>query len=136
MPKITGMVRLRTLFRRLRGERGTTLVELLTVMALLSIVMAAVVVLYISGVRAQANISSTFNAQTMLHVGLDKVRSDLDLACSETTWSSTSVTLSMPPCDGSDLVTWCTRRSGACTASIASAARRRPAPAGRSSRTT
>ena len=84
MPKITGMVRLRTLFRRLRDERGLTLVELLTVMTLLGIVMSGVIVLYISGVRAQSNMSSRFNAETMLHVGVDKIRGDLHIACSET----------------------------------------------------
>jgi prepilin-type N-terminal cleavage/methylation domain-containing protein len=112
VPKITGMVHLRTLLRRLRDERGMTLVELLTVMTLLSIVMGAVVVLYISGLRAQGNMTSKFNAQTMLHVGLDRIRADLHIACSETAQSGTSVTLSFPPCDGSKLVTWCTRGSG------------------------
>ena len=111
MPKITGMVRLRTLLRRLRDERGMTLVELLTVMALLSIVMAGVVVLYISGVRTQTNLTSKFNAQTMLHTSLDRMRADVHLACSETAQSSSSVTLSMPPCDGTKLVTWCTSGS-------------------------
>ena len=117
MPKITGMVRLRTLLRRLGDERGMTLVELLTVMGLLGIVMAAVVVLYISGVRAQTNMSSRFNAQTMLHTGLDRMRKDIHEACTETAQSGTSVTLELPStggglCDGSNLVTWCTRGSG------------------------
>lgn len=117
MPKITGMVRLRTLLLRLRDEHGMTLVELLTVMALLSIVMAAVVVLYISGLRAQGNMTSKFNGQTMLHVGLDRLRKDVHVTCGVTTSSPTSVTLAYlssatpPTCDQTP-VTWCTRGSG------------------------
>lgn len=106
------MVRLRILFRRLRGERGMTLMELLMAMTILGIVMTSVVALYISGVRAQTNLTSSFSAQTMLHVGLDRIRSDAHLACSETAQSSTSVTLSLYPCDGSAKVTWCTSGSG------------------------
>jgi prepilin-type N-terminal cleavage/methylation domain-containing protein len=106
------MVRLRTLLRRLRGESGITLTELLVAMSLLGIVMSAVIALYISGVRAQTNITSTFNAETMLHVGLDRIRTDVHLACSETAQSATSVTLSLEPCDGNTLVTWCTSGSG------------------------
>ena len=111
------MARLRACLRRLRDERGFTLVELLTVMALLSIVMAGVVVLDISGVRTQTNLTSKFNAQTMLRTGLDRIRTDMHLACSETAQSATSVTLSLPPsassttCDGTNLVTWCTSGS-------------------------
>jgi len=95
-----------------------TLVELLTVMALLGIVMTAVIVLYISGVRTQTNLTSKFNAQTMVHVGLDRMRTDVHLACGETAQSPTSVTLSLPAsatattCDGTNLVTWCTSGSG------------------------
>ncbi len=108
---------MRTLLRRLRDERGMTLVELLTVMALLSIVMTAVIVLYISGLRAQGNMTSKFNAQTMLHVGLDRLRKDVHVTCGVTTSSATSVTLAtlsstIPPTCDQTPVTWCTRGSG------------------------
>jgi len=103
----------------LRNERGYTLVELLTVMAILSIVSMAIITLYISGVRAQANMDATFSAQTSLRVGLDKLRGDVHLACSETAQSATSVTLSMPvasegACDQvtPSVITWCTQGSG------------------------
>jgi Prokaryotic N-terminal methylation motif len=106
------MARLRTLVRRARDERGVGLVEMITVLALMGIVMMAVVVLDISGVRAQANMTSRFNAETMLHTGLDRMRKDIHVACSETAQSSSSITLSEPPCDGTKLVTWCTSGSG------------------------
>src|SRR5207249_2255631 len=44
--------------------------------------------------------------------GLDRMRKDVHLACSQTAQSATSVTVSEPPCDGTVLVTWCTRGSG------------------------
>jgi len=103
---------LRRLLRPARSEHGFTLVELLTVMAILSLVLLGITALYLSGVRTQAKLTSDFEAQTSLHTGLDKMRTDVHLACSETAQSATSVTLSLPPCDGTDLVTWCTRGSG------------------------
>ena len=114
MPKINEMVHLRNLLRRLRDERGLTLVELLTVMALLSIVMSGVIVLYISGLRAQGSMTSKFNAQTELHVGLDRIRADLHTACGETAQSAdrrSTLSFSRRPATGPKLVTWCTRGS-------------------------
>ena len=95
-----------------RSEDGFTLVELLTVMALLSLVMLGLTTIFIGGVRSQVALASSFQGETSLRVGIDKMRSDVNLACSETAQSATSVTLSMPPCDGSVLVTWCTSGSG------------------------
>jgi len=101
----------------MRDERGYTLVELLAVMTILGFVMTAVVSLYISGVKAQNKVNTTFQAQTSLHIGIDRMRRDVHLACSETAQSSTSVTLSLPgtssgSCDGTNLVTWCTAANG------------------------
>jgi prepilin-type N-terminal cleavage/methylation domain-containing protein len=107
------MSRAAPLLRRLalasRREGGFTLVELLATMAILSLVMLGVTSLYLSGVRAQAKLTSMFQGQIALHVGLDKMRIDVHAACSETAQSSTSVTLSLPPCDGTKLITWCTQ---------------------------
>ena len=97
---------------RVRGERGITLIELLVVMVLLSLVLTGVLTIYLSGVRTQAKLTAGFKAQTSLHVGTDKMRKDVNLACSQTAQSATSVTLSEPPCDGTVLVTWCTQGSG------------------------
>jgi prepilin-type N-terminal cleavage/methylation domain-containing protein len=100
---------LRRFARTVRSQRGFTLVELLAVMAILSLVMLGVTSLYLSGVRSQAKLTSTFQSQIALHVGLDKMRIDVHAACSQTAQSATSVTLSLPPCDGTKLVTWCTQ---------------------------
>jgi prepilin-type N-terminal cleavage/methylation domain-containing protein len=102
----------RRVVRRLRREHGFSLVELLAVMAILSLVMAGITALFISGVRTQANLTASFQAEIALHVGLNKMRIDVHQACSQTAQTGTSVTLSLPPCDGTNVVTWCTQGSG------------------------
>jgi type II secretory pathway pseudopilin PulG len=116
VPTRSLMVRLPVLARRLvrrpRSERGFMLVELIAVMAMLTLMLTGVISLYLSGVRATGNLTASFQAQTVLHVGLDRLRTDVHLACSETAQSTTSVTLSNPPCDGTNMITWCTQGSG------------------------
>ena len=68
----------------------TALIELLTVIVIMGIVLTGIVGIYISGVRTQANLTASFQAQTSLHVGLDKMRKDVHLACSQTAQSATS----------------------------------------------
>lgn len=93
-------------------EEGFTLVELLVTMTILGIVMAAITGLFVSGTRAQSDLNSRFTALTELHIGLDRFRRDVHSACSVTSQSATSVTFSGPPCDGSNLYTWCTQATG------------------------
>ena len=102
----------RRFLRRARSDRGFSLVELLAVMVIMSAVMTGVIALYISGVNTQATLTAGFQAQTALHVGLDKIRTDVHLACTQSANSTTSVTLSLPPCNAPVSVTWCTRGSG------------------------
>ena len=98
---------------RLRGEDGFSLIEMLTVMAIMSFVLTGIISLYMSGIQAQRTMSSRFDAQTSLQVGLDKIRKDVHLACSESSSSATSVTLLLAPCDATaGHTTWCTRASG------------------------
>jgi len=87
-------------------------VELLAVMIILGLVLTGIVSLYLSGANSQATLSASFQAQTALHTALDRMRKDVHLACSQTAQSATSVTLSESPCDGTVLVTWCTRANG------------------------
>lgn len=103
---------LRRLSRPARSEHGFTLVELLAVMAILLLVLTGVITLYLSGIRTQTRLAASFQTQTSLHVGLDKMRKDVHLACSQTAQSATSVTFSLPPCDGTKMVTWCTQGAG------------------------
>src|SRR5258708_19764992 len=104
--------RLPRFLRRAHGEQGMTLVELLMVMVILSLVLTGIISLFLSGVGTTANLTASFQAQTALHIGMDKIRKDVHMACSETAQSATSVTLSLAPCDGTVLVTSCTQGSG------------------------
>ena len=101
--------RLRSLARE---QGGFTLIELVAAMTMLAVVAGGISVLFVSGNGTQATLSADFTAQSSVHLGLDKLRVDVHAACSETAQAATAVTLSEPPCDGSVLVTWCTRGSG------------------------
>jgi len=93
-------------------QHGFTLIELVAAMTMLAVVAGGISVLFVSGNGTQATLSADFTAQSSVHLGLDKLRVDVHAACSETAQAATAVTLSGPPCDGSVLVTWCTRGSG------------------------
>lgn len=103
-------------------QRGFTLVELITTMAILGIVLTGVTTLFVSGTKAQTDLDNRFQAQTELRVGLDKLRKDIHVACSGVDSSGTalvdgstysSVTLYLPTaCDSTNAITWCTQGSG------------------------
>jgi prepilin-type N-terminal cleavage/methylation domain-containing protein len=106
------MMRVHGRFQHASTEVGFTLVELLMVMVITGLVLTGIITLYLSGVSTQAKLAARFQAETALHVGLNKMRTDVHLACSQTAQSATSVTLWDPPCDGTNVVTWCTQGSG------------------------
>jgi prepilin-type N-terminal cleavage/methylation domain-containing protein len=105
--------RLRSL-RLGRGEGGYTLTEMLMVMVIMSIVMAALTDFFIAGTKAEADQDRRFQAQLSARLALDKLRRDIHCAYDVTPntpnpWTSaqTSVTLKNTGCSGGD-VTWCT----------------------------
>jgi len=102
----------RRLSRRLRDERGVTLVELATTTVVLLVVLSGITAAFVSGTRAQSDAEQRFDAQTQLRVGLDRLRREAHSACSASTSSASSVTLLMPPDCTSTAVTWCTQGSG------------------------
>lgn len=99
-------------------ERGFTLVELVTTMAILMVVLTGITSLFVAGTRSQADLDNRFQAQTQLRIGLDKMRKDIHSACSAAGPPAngstlTSVTLYMPStCTSADAITWCTQGSG------------------------
>ncbi len=106
--------------RALGEEGGYSLVELVTVMAILATVVGAVTGLFASGINADADQNRRFQAQEATHVAMDKMRRELHAACtisspaSDNTWLS-SVTVYFPAdgcASGSNSVTWCTVASG------------------------
>lgn len=91
-----------------------TLVELLVGMAILSIVLAALGQMIVSGTNAEVDLNRRLQAQTEARLALDIFRRDIHAACSATLTGSTKVTLntlSGTQCTVASS-TWCTSGSG------------------------
>jgi prepilin-type N-terminal cleavage/methylation domain-containing protein len=97
--------RLRTL--RLRGEAGYSLVEMLTVMVIMTIVFAGVTAVFVAGSKAQSEQDRRFQAQLTTRLALDKIRRDIHCANDVTPYATNSVTLKISGCSGGD-ISWCT----------------------------
>jgi prepilin-type N-terminal cleavage/methylation domain-containing protein len=63
--------------RRLREERAYSLVELVTVMAIMSIVMTGITTVFVQGSNAELDMNNRFQAQTSVRLALDKLRQDV-----------------------------------------------------------
>lgn len=102
-----------TRLRRLRGERGYSLVEMLTVMAIMSVVLTGLTTLFVQGSNAELDMNRRFQAQQEARVALDKLRREIHCSSSAATTPSTGqaplVTLTLPSqCPtGSGAVSWC-----------------------------
>lgn len=104
----------------IQDEGGYSLIEMITVMAILGIVLGGIVTLFTAGIRSDADQNARFQAQQDTRLALDKVRRDVHSACTISTpntyntWAS-SVTLyyAADNCaSGASSVTWCTSASG------------------------
>jgi len=116
---------------RLRESQGHTLVELLAVLSILSIVLGSLTGIFLSGSKAQVNMTKRFDAQSNGRLALDGLRREIHCASAITTNGVTPVLPADFPrskivitisdqCPSADLaisgdqqVTWCTRASGA-----------------------
>jgi len=92
---------------RLRGQVGYSLVEMLTVLVIMSIVFAGITDIFVSGSKAQTDQDNRFQAQLATRLALDKIRKDVHCASDVTPYATTSVTLKRPSGCGGD-VSWCT----------------------------
>jgi len=93
--------------RRLRGEAGYSMVEMLTVMVIMSVVFAGITDIFIAGSKAQAEQDRRFQAQLTTRLALDKIRKDIHCASDVTPFATNSITLKLPSGCGGD-VSWCT----------------------------
>jgi prepilin-type N-terminal cleavage/methylation domain-containing protein len=93
--------------RRNGGEAGYSLVELLTVMMIMTVVMAAITGVFVSGSKAQAEQDRRFQAQLATRLALDKIRRDIHCANDVTPFAANAVTLKLSSGCGGD-VSWCT----------------------------
>ena len=93
--------------KRLRGESGYSLVEMLTVMVIMSIVFTGITQIFIAGSKAQNDQDRRFQAQLASRLAMDKVRKDIHCASDVTPYATSAVTLKLPSGCGGD-VSWCT----------------------------
>jgi type II secretory pathway pseudopilin PulG len=66
---------------RLAREEGQTLIEMITTMAMLGFVMAAVAAMFVSGLHAQTDMDQRFQAQQNARLALTSMRSDIRNSC-------------------------------------------------------
>ena len=66
---------------RLAREEGQTFIEMLTVLAMLGFVMAAVTTLFVAGLHAQTDMDQRFQAQQNARLALTSMRSDIRNSC-------------------------------------------------------
>jgi prepilin-type N-terminal cleavage/methylation domain-containing protein len=107
--------------RRLRSERGYTLIEMLTVLVIMAVVMSGLTTLFVQASNAEQDMSNRFQAQVTARLALDTLRREVHCASVATPLgSSSSVTITLPTWNnpdgtsshcrtGSGSVTWCTR---------------------------
>ena len=92
---------------RLRGEAGYSLVEMLTVMVIMSIVFAGITDIFVSGSKAQTEQDNRFQAELTTRLALDKVRRDIHCASSIQNYTTSFATMKISGCSGGD-ASWCT----------------------------
>ena len=99
----------------LRGESGYSLIELLTVLAILGVVMGGLTTVFVSATNAETDMNNRFQAQQGARLALDKLRREVHCASAATPAGSntSTITLTLPTyCktySGSTSITWCTR---------------------------
>ena len=98
------MTRLRP--KGLEREAGYSLIELVTVMAILGIVLVALTTMFHAGVRAELRANREFQAQQNARLALDRIRQELHCASAISASNGTSVstiTVTLPAvCRGAD----------------------------------
>lgn len=84
------------LVARARAESGFTLVELIGVLAILTIVLGALVTLFISGAKAELDLNDRFQAQQEARLAADRLRRDVHCATGITFSSGALITVGLP----------------------------------------
>ena len=93
------------------SEKGYTLIELLVTMIILSIVVAGLTTIFVSGSNAEAQLNNRFQAQLQARTALDKLR--LDIHCASAAQAQTmntypSVKLAVGNCyAATPTISWC-----------------------------
>jgi type II secretory pathway pseudopilin PulG len=98
--------------RRLAGESGYSIVELLTVVTILSIIIGALTTLFVSASKGELDMNRRFQAQQEARLAIDKLRREVHCATSVTpSGSSSAVTVTSPAAcptaHGFTSIQWC-----------------------------
>jgi prepilin-type N-terminal cleavage/methylation domain-containing protein len=102
----------RRFVRRLSSESGYTLVELLTSMAILSVVITGITTLFVQGSNAEIAMNRRYQAQQEARVATDKLRRDAHCSSKAVKPNSSTMLILSDPCETSGWVSWCTIASG------------------------
>ena len=99
---------------RLAESGGFTLTEMIVVMAILGVIVAGLTQLFLSGSKAEADMSNRFRAQQNARLALDGLRREIHCASAVVgTPTTSSLTITLPsycPTNGTGAdtsVTWC-----------------------------
>jgi len=100
-----------------REESGFTLIELVTVMAMMLIVMAAVTEAMIAANKTEEDLNRRFGSQVNARIALDQLRREIHCASAVTpSGSSATITITLgsrcPTAGAGTTVSWCTSGSG------------------------
>jgi prepilin-type N-terminal cleavage/methylation domain-containing protein len=113
--------------RRLAANGGYTLSEMIVVLAILGVVLAALVQLFVSASHAQVDMNNRFQAQQNARLALDGLRREIHCASSVAgTPPTSSITITLgaycPTTGAAASVTWCTKDKNGTTPPVAGAA--------------
>jgi prepilin-type N-terminal cleavage/methylation domain-containing protein len=93
--------------RQGRGEAGYSLVEMITVMVIMTVVFTGITAVFVAGSKAQGDQDRRFQAQLATRLAMDKIRKDIHCASDVTPYATNAITLKLPSGCGGD-VSWCT----------------------------
>jgi type II secretory pathway pseudopilin PulG len=105
--------------KRLRQELGYTVIELIMVMAVLGFVVGGITTAFVSGSKAQVDLSQRFVGQQNARLALASLRSSIHTACSATVpqtgrlylYPYYSIQNNVVTCGANPTTVWCTGTS-------------------------
>lgn len=100
------MTRVRSLARRLAAQSGYSLVEMMTVMVILSTVLTSITGLFVAGTKSELDLRERTEVQDGAVLTLNRIRKDVHCASYAPSQSPTSVTLDVSVSCG-DEIKWC-----------------------------
>jgi prepilin-type N-terminal cleavage/methylation domain-containing protein len=104
--------------RRIREERGYSMIELLVVMAIMGVVVGGLTTVFVSGSKAELDMNMRFSAQQNARMALSQLRNDLHISCDVDASTAGQLLLypsagssTTPTCAGTANIVWCTAAS-------------------------